>query len=93
MKYWPTKTVAAVQDRGLNWLPTIELIDPLLTITVSVWEKLRGDAECTEGTFDDTTTTTRVFGGTADQETVFRNTITLSDGQVLTEDCFLRVRL
>lgn len=92
MKYWPTKTPAQVRDRGLLWLPTLEQYAVPPTITGSIWEKLHGDADCTEGTFDTISTTTRVFGGTADKETVFRNTVTLSNNEVLTEDVFQRVR-
>jgi hypothetical protein len=93
MKYWPTKTPLQIRDRGLNWLPTLEQYPaPQPTIVDSSWDKLHGDADITSGIFNDTTTTARVIGGTAGQETVFRNTISLSNGEVLDEDVFQRVR-
>lgn len=93
MRYWPTKTPVEVRDQGLDWGPTLSKIgDP--TITNSVWSVLNGTALATGSDIidDSRETVTRVSGGTAGQETVFRNTITLSNGQVLTEDVFQRVR-
>jgi hypothetical protein len=92
MRYWPTKTAVEVRDAGLDWGPTLsKLGDP--TIVASSWSKLHGTASVNlVGAHDDRTTSTRVSGGTAGQETVFRNTVTLSNGNILTEDVFQRVR-
>jgi hypothetical protein len=97
MKYWPTKTSQTVRDHGLNWLPTLESLAAKLgigtpVIVNSIWEKLHGDADISTGSFDAATTTARVIGGTAGQETVFRNTVTLDNGMVLDEDVFQKIR-
>lgn len=93
MIYWPTKTVAEVVDRGLDWSPALsELGDPL--ITDSAWEKLRGAADAAFGSVDadGKKVYTRVSGGEANAESVFRNTVTLSDGQVVQTDVFIKTR-
>ncbi len=94
MKYWPTKTAAAIRDLGLNWGPTLAKLSDM-TIVASNWTVLRGDVDADAlGSIsaDGLETTTRVSGGTAGTETVFRNTVTLSNGLVLDEDVFLKVR-
>lgn len=93
MIYWPTKAVADVRDYTLDWTPTLsKLGDP--TIVSSIWTRLRGDADFTAGTIvlSSRGTLTRISNGTANTETVFRNTVTLSDAKVLTEDAFIKVR-
>lgn len=93
MIYWPTKTVAEVVDRGLNWSPALsELGD--LSIVGSAWEKLRGAADVAFGTIDPDgkKVYTRISGGEANAESVFRNTVTLSDGQVVQTDVFIKTR-
>ena len=93
MKYWPTKTPTEIRDVGLDYGPTLsKLGDP--TITASTWMKLHGSSSVVGTTIDDTgrQVGTRVYGGDPNSETVFRNTVTLSDGTVLTEDVFQRVR-
>jgi hypothetical protein len=93
MIYWPTKPQAAIWDLGLDWAPTLgKLGDP--TITGSVWTRLRGTANVAAGAIvaGARQVVTRVSGGTPDEETIFRNQVTLSDGKVLIEDVFLKVR-
>lgn len=99
MKYWPSKTPTTVRDVGLDWGPTLSKIGKQLgipdpTISISSWSRLRGDANVTAGTVhpNNRQTITRVSGGTAGTETIFRNTVTLSNGYVLDEDVFQRVR-
>jgi hypothetical protein len=91
MKYWPTKTPGVVRKQGLNWAPTLSDLGDL-TIADSQWAKLHGSAEILDPSFDDTTTTVLVSGGTPGEETVWRNTVTLSNGYILDEDVFQRVR-
>lgn len=93
MKYWPSKTPNTMRDQGLDWGPTLSKIgDP--TIVASSWTRLRGTAVVTGTNIDDAgrQTSTRVSGGTAGEETIFRNTVTLSNGYILDEDVFQRVR-
>lgn len=99
MIYWPSKTVAAARDLGMDWGPTLakiarqeEVAQP--TVVNSVWTRLSGSATFTSGAInpDGRRTVTRIAGGTANQQSVFRNTVTLSDGKVLTEDAFIKVR-
>lgn len=93
MRYWPTKTPSDVRDVGLDYGPTLsKLGDP--TISESVWTKLHGTASVVGSTIDPTgrKVGTRVYNGEPNSETVFRNTVTLSTGEVLTEDVFQRVR-
>lgn len=93
MKYWPTKTGAAARDQGLDWRPTLsKLGDP--TISISTWARLNGDAVITTSGIhpDERRTIARVTGGTAGVNTVFRNTVVLSNGIVLDEDVFQRIR-
>lgn len=99
MKYWPTKTPVTMRDQGLDWGPTLSKIGRALaisdpTIVISTWTRLRGTAVVTGTNIDDTArkTSTRVSGGTAGEETIFRNTVTLSNGYILDEDVFQRVR-
>lgn len=99
MKYWPSKTPNTMRDQGLDWGPTLSKIGIMLaipdpTITVSVWTRLRGTATTAGSVIDATArkTSTRVSGGTAGEETIFRNTVTLSNGYILDEDVFQRVR-
>lgn len=93
MRYWPTKTREVTRDQGLDWGPTLSKIgDP--TIVGSVWTRLSGSIIATGGGIlsGDRRTVTRVSGGTPGEGTLFRNTITLSNGYILTEDVFQRTR-
>lgn len=99
MKYWPSKTPAVARDQGLDWGPTLSKIGAMLaiadpTITVSVWTQLQGDCAVAAGAIvtGNRKTITRISGGTVGVNSVFRNTVTLSNGYVLTEDVFQRVR-
>ena len=93
MRYWPTKTPDQVKFLGLDWGPTLsKLGDP--TIIDSDWTTLHGDAQHTAGVIDEEgrRTVTQISGGTPGIITVFRNTVTLSDTQVLDEDVTIKCR-
>lgn len=93
MIYWPTKTPAEVMDYGMNWGPTLsELGDP--TITGSAWAVLSGDVTLTGDSIDadNRGTQVRVNGGTDATDAVVQNTVTLSDGEVLTEKAYIKIR-
>ena len=95
MKYWPTKTVAEVKNKGLDWSQTLGKLGDL-TIVNSTWTRLQGTATLanTEIQPGGKRTSARVSGGTAGEINIFRNTVTLSDtpATVLDEDVFMRVR-
>lgn len=93
MKYWPTKTVEAVHDRGLDWGPTLNRLgDP--SIVNSVWTRLRGSANVISSSIDPDgrRVYARVSGGLADDNTVWRNAVTLDNAVVLTEDVYMKTR-
>jgi hypothetical protein len=93
MIYWPTKTPATVLDYGADWAPTLSRLgDP--TITASVWTLLSGDAIKGADAIDAgaRSTTVRVSGGTDGVDSVFKNTVTLSNGEVLETKALLKVR-
>lgn len=97
MIYWPTKAPTDVIDYGMGWGPTLgELGDPPPTIEVvgTSWSILSGDVSIITSAVDGDGrgTVVRVAGGTADTEAILRNVVTLSDGQVLHEDAFLKIR-
>ena len=92
MIYWPTKAPAEIVDYGANWAPTLSRLgDP--TITDSTWELVSGDAVIGLDTVaaDGRSTAVRISGGTDGVDSVFRNTVTLSDGQVLNTEAYLQV--
>lgn len=93
MKYWPSKTPAEVKDMGLDWGPTLSKLNDA-TIVQSTWTRLRGTVNVDAGAIEPGAkrTITRVYGGTAGDITVFRNTVTLSDNQILDEDVTIKVR-
>lgn len=91
MKYWPTKTPGAIRDLGLNWQPTLAKLGDL-TIVDSSWEKLNGPGDCSGGDFTTTRTVVRILGGEVGNPTVYRNTVTLSNGQIIDEDVMQKVR-
>jgi len=94
MKYWPSKTPRTIRDQGLNWGPTLsQLGDPI--IVSSEWERREGDATVNAVggiSADGKMTVTTVSGGTPGLTSIFRNTVTLSNGSVLDEDVFQRIR-
>lgn len=93
MIYWPTKTPAAIIDYGADWAPTLSRLgDP--TITNSVWAVLSGDVTITTQSIDADSrgTGVGVSGGTDGTDSILENTVTLSDGEVLTEKAYLKVR-
>jgi hypothetical protein len=92
MIYWPTKGAAAAHDYGLDWSPTLAKLGDL-TIASSEWATLYGDAAVAgDGVDPDGKgTAARVLGGTAGQPTIFRNTVTLSDGQIIYEDVMVEI--
>lgn len=91
MIYWPTKTPAAVIDYGMDWGPTLSrLSDP--SISNSVWAIVSGDVTLGISSINGVETGVRVSGGTDGTDAVVQNTITLSDGEILTEKAYLKVR-
>jgi hypothetical protein len=93
VRYWPTKAVVEVRDQGLDWGPFLNKLGDLI-IVASEWTRLSGTAVVASGSIDPEgrKTMTRISGGTAGANTVLRNTVTLSDDSVFTEDVFQRVR-
>lgn len=93
MRYWPSKTPVSVRDLGLDWGPALSELGDAAIVT-SAWQRLRGPCGYTVGTVLDAgrKTVTRISGGTAGVISVFRNTVTLSDGQVLDEDVTINTR-
>lgn len=93
MIYWPTKGPSDVIDYGMNWAPTLaRLGDP--TITVSTWTLVSGNVVIGPDSIDADSrgTEVRISAGTDGTDAVLRNTVTLSDGQVLHEEAFVKVR-
>lgn len=96
MIYWPSKAPADAIDYGMAWGPTLSKLDPDTppTIIVSDWSVLVGDVTVQAQVIDEAGrgTTVRVVGGTNNTEAVLRNQVTLSDGQSIHEDAFIRIR-
>lgn len=93
MIYWPTKAPGDSIDYGMDWGPTLsKLGDP--TITLSVWAVVSGDVTLPVHTINagGRETVVRVAGGTDGSEAIVRNTVTLSDGQTIHEEAFLKIR-
>lgn len=94
MIYWPTKAPAEIIDYGMDWGPTLSrLNDP--TISESAWALVSGDVVIGVSSIDANGrgTRVRISGGTDATAAVIRNTVTLSDGQVLTEEAYLKIRV
>jgi hypothetical protein len=93
MIYWPTKPAVSVRDYGLDWSPLLAILGDR-RISTSVWSKLRGTASVAVGTIDpdQKKVYTRVSGGGYNNESVFRNIVTLDDGRVEQVDVFLKTR-
>ena len=91
--YWPTKLAAETVDYGADWAPTLSRVGDE-TITDSAWALISGDVTVGVDAIDADArgTSVRISGGTANTAAVVRNTVTLSDGQVLTTDAHLKVR-
>jgi hypothetical protein len=89
--YWPTKTPDAEIDYGADWAPTLSRVGDA-TIADSDWTRLSGDAVIGVASFTDTETSVRISAGTDGIDSIFENTVTLSDGQILTEKAYLKVR-
>lgn len=93
MIYWPTKTPATEIDYGMDWAPTLSLLgDP--TITFSTWAVLSGDVTTSATGIDPDGkgTGVRVSNGTSGTDAILENTVTLSDGEILTEKAYLKIR-
>lgn len=93
MIYWPTKTPGAAIDYGADWGPTLsKLGDP--TIVSSVWSLISGDVTIGVSGISGGAqeTLVRISGGTDGTEAIVKNTVTLSDGQILDEKAFLKIR-
>lgn len=93
MIYWPTKAPSDQIDYGMDWGPTLSRMgNP--TITVSTWALVSGDVAIGASTIDGDGrgTEVRITGGTDATDAVVRNTVTLSDGQVLHEEAYLKIR-
>jgi hypothetical protein len=93
MIYWPTKAPGDSIDYGMDWGPTLsKLGDP--SITLSAWAVVSGDVTIPANTIaaGSRGTVARVAGGTDGTEAIVRNTVTLSDGQILHEEAFIKIR-
>lgn len=93
MIYWPTKGPSDQIDYGMDWGPTLSRLDDP-TISVSNWTLVSGDVTIGVAGIaaDGRSTEVRISGGTDATEAVVRNTVTLSDGQVLHEEALVKVR-
>lgn len=93
MIYWPDKAPGDTLDLGADWSPTLSKLPGNQLITASTWELLAGD--CATGGDnigpEEVTTGLRVGGGSSGTVSIFRNYVTLSDGQVLHEDAMIKV--
>lgn len=93
MIYWPTKSPAEIIDFGMDWAPTLSKLDDP-TITGSVWAVASGDVVlgATSIDADNRGTQVRLSGGTDGTDSIVKNTVTLSNGDVLEEKAYLKVR-
>lgn len=93
MIYWPTKAPGDSIDYGMDWGPTLSKMgDP--TIVSSAWTVVSGSVTLPVAAIQAGSrgTLVRVAGGTDGSEAIVRNTITLSDGEVIHEEAFLKIR-
>ena len=89
MIYWPSKLAGEAVDRGANWAPTLgDLGDA--TIQGSSWALTQGDVTLSAASYTAKTTSIRVSAGTSGEH-ILRNTVTLSDGQILQQFAFIKV--
>lgn len=93
MIYWPTKAPSDTIDYGLDWGPTLSKLDDP-TIVGSEWTIVSGNVTVPSNTIaaGSRGTVARVAGGTDGTEAILRNSVTLSDGQVIHEEAFLKIR-
>lgn len=94
MIYWPTKAPSDEIDYGMGWGPTLgELGDPPPTIISATWTVREGNVTIGANVVDadGRGTVVRVVGGSANTEAILRCVVTLSDGQVLHEDAFIKI--
>lgn len=92
MIYWPSKAPADIVDVGADWTPTLAKLGTQ-TIVGQNWVRLQGDANIIASTIEVGAkgTKARVSGGTVGTETVWRNYVSLNDGQTLHEDAYMKV--
>jgi hypothetical protein len=93
MIYWPTKAPGDSIDYGMDWGPTLSKMDDL-TITNSEWAVVSGDVTLPANAIaaGSRGTIVRVADGTDGSEAIVRNTVTLSDGQTIHEEAFIKIR-
>jgi hypothetical protein len=93
MIYWPTKAPSDSIDYGMDWGPTLSKMgDP--TIVTSNWAVVSGTVTLPAKAIaaGSRETLVRVAGGTDGTEAIVKNTVTLSDGQIIHEDAFLKIK-
>lgn len=95
MIIWPSKTQGENKDYGLNWAPALSKLTGNPTIVGSSWSRLSGTSVAGASLIqtDNRRTAVKISGGTVGATSVFRNMVTLSDGQVLAADALVRVRV
>lgn len=93
MIYWPTKDPAATIDYGMDWGPTLSRLDDP-TISSSTWNLISGDVVPGSDSVDadGRGTQVRISGGTDGTDAIVQNVVTLSDGQILEEEAYIKVR-
>lgn len=94
MIYWPDKAAGDAVDLGADWSPTLAKLNNLFIVS-SVWTRLRGDAVASNQAIitgsNGTQTGVRISSGSPGTFSVFRNLVTLNDGQKLHEDALVKV--
>lgn len=94
MIYWPTKSPTEVIDYGMNWAPTLSLLTGSPTIVSQTWTIVSGNVTLGAQSIDadGKGTNVRVSAGTDGTEAIVKNTVTLSDGQIIDENAFVKIR-
>lgn len=93
MIYWPTKAPTDSIDYGMDWGPTLSKMgDP--SIVSSSWAVVSGNVTLGPDAIaaGSRETLVRVSGGTDGSEAIVRNIITLSDGEIIHEEAFLKIK-
>lgn len=94
MIYWPDKVPQDAVDFGADWAPTLAKL-PGKFIVQSVWTRRSGNAVNSNAAIiqgsNGTKTGVRISGGTSGTFSIFRNTVTLNDGEILHEDALIKV--
>lgn len=94
MIYWPDKAPSDNVDLGADWSPTLAKLGDK-TILSSVWVRRSGTAVASNQAIipgpGGRKTGVRIGGGLPGTFSVFRNTVTLNDGQIVHEDAMIKV--